>query len=564
MWARPAAKAATCCRLLVKLMVVFWAGSCFAQSDWLDQIGFTSLSQRVDLTDGAGLRLLEVQATFGAGVYMPDPRRATFAGKTFTDLTGGGLISWHANLLGDMVYGIGTSAMPGLAEIDVQESVDYLARSVFYLSPELQPVSLADYDIVTHSWINRSFSTPSYNRAVLKYDKQVSDANLLGLSGVDNIESTSGSWNGFLLPMAIGGTYNSLVMGVSDGWSSPGPTGDGRMKPDLVAPGVVSGWTGTTGKTSWSMGRVATGVGLLLSEARAHGWAGAEDPRVIQAAAMAGAIKLGERYDVVIDYDGTTGTIPAWAKGDPLDASDDEFRPLDYYQGAGQFNVEHSWEILSFGRHGPGGERRAMPSGYDFNQAEAGASNAYYFDVYQEAQSFSAVLDWYAWTGLYGTDWVAEVENLDLVLYRVDADGETLDLPIQASRSVVDNAEHIWIEDLQAGRYALVVEGGDKPEQYGLAWQTLDGMIPGDANNDGWVDQADLTLWQAGYDPLGEQAYHTWLDGDWNADGLVDGTDLALWQSNYAAADGTAPGVPQPSALAILSAGGAWLLRRRK
>lgn len=557
---------ATRSRVLITLalLLTILAGAGSALADWLDDIGYTSLSQRVDLADGAGMSMLQVESVVGTNAYLPDPGRSTFVGKTFTDITGVGQTSWHANLIGDMVYGVGTSMLPGLADVSVQESSDFLDNSVFYLSGTADPVSLAGYDIVTHSWINRSVNNTALTRAVLKFDQQLAEGNVLGVTGIDNIENNSGTWVGFSLPTAMGATHNGLSVGSSDGWTSDGPTYDSRMKPDLVAPGVNSA-TGSIGKSSWSLARVASGVGLLRAEALAHGWTNGDDARVIQAAAMAGAIKLGERYNVVIDSSGTLGTIPAWAKGFPEYSIDDELRPLDFYQGAGQFNVEHSWDILSFGEQGPGAGNVVLPAGYDLATVDAATSNTYYFDVFQDAQSFSAVLDWFAQISRTGQTWDAEVTDLSLVLYEVDVDGQSLGAQIQASRSNVDNVEHIWIENLLAGRYALVVEGGASLDEYGLAWQTLGGMIAGDANNDGWVDEQDLVLWQQGYDPLGDAAYHTWLDGDWNADGLVDGADLALWQQNYNAADGGEPPVvPEPATMLLLSAGAGALLRRRR
>jgi hypothetical protein len=59
------------------------------------------------------------------------------------------------------------------------------------------------------------------------------------------------------------------------------------------------------------------------------------------------------------------------------------------------------------------------------------------------------------------------------------------------------------------------------------------GLRPGDANDDGKVDGADLAVWQRNYDPLGVNGSHSFATGDWNEDGKIDGADLALWQQNY-------------------------------
>ena len=55
---------------------------------------------------------------------------------------------------------------------------------------------------------------------------------------------------------------------------------------------------------------------------------------------------------------------------------------------------------------------------------------------------------------------------------------------------------------------------------------------PGDADDNGKVDGADLATWQQNYDPTGANL-NIFIMGDWNYDGRIDGADLALWQQNY-------------------------------
>ena len=54
------------------------------------------------------------------------------------------------------------------------------------------------------------------------------------------------------------------------------------------------------------------------------------------------------------------------------------------------------------------------------------------------------------------------------------------------------------------------------------------GNLPGDANSDGIVDQADYTLWYNGYGASGRE-----LPGDFTADGLVDQADYTVWYNSY-------------------------------
>jgi hypothetical protein len=58
---------------------------------------------------------------------------------------------------------------------------------------------------------------------------------------------------------------------------------------------------------------------------------------------------------------------------------------------------------------------------------------------------------------------------------------------------------------------------------------------PGDANEDGKIDGADLAIWQQNYDPLGLKGdNNTFWKGDWTLDHEISGADLAIWQQNYA------------------------------
>ena len=82
-------------------------------------------------------------------------------------------------------------------------------------------------------------------------------------------------------------------------------------------------------------------------------------------------------------------------------------------------------------------------------------------------------------------------------------------------------------------------------------------VIPGDANSDGIVDQADYTIWYNHYGASGA----VWADGDFNADTLVDQADYTIWYNNYGSTGGS---VPEPVSLALLTVGGLAMLRRKK
>jgi len=81
--------------------------------------------------------------------------------------------------------------------------------------------------------------------------------------------------------------------------------------------------------------------------------------------------------------------------------------------------------------------------------------------------------------------------------------------------------------------------------------------IPGDANLDGIVDQADYTIWYNHYGASGA----TWADGDVTGDNIVDQADYTVWYNNYGSTGGN---VPEPMTMALLAIGGLAMLRRRK
>jgi hypothetical protein len=81
--------------------------------------------------------------------------------------------------------------------------------------------------------------------------------------------------------------------------------------------------------------------------------------------------------------------------------------------------------------------------------------------------------------------------------------------------------------------------------------------LPGDANRDGAVSDADYTIWADNY--LATSA--TWEMGDFNGDKVVSDADYTIWADHYAGAP-TGFGVPEPTTLLFLAIAGIALRRR--
>jgi autotransporter-associated beta strand protein len=86
---------------------------------------------------------------------------------------------------------------------------------------------------------------------------------------------------------------------------------------------------------------------------------------------------------------------------------------------------------------------------------------------------------------------------------------------------------------------------------------------PADFNLDGFVDAADLLVWEQNFGKVGDAAP---LDGDANGDFNVDGNDFLVWQREFtgAPAAATAP-IPEPGGLPLMAIAiaGTHAVRRR-
>ncbi len=86
------------------------------------------------------------------------------------------------------------------------------------------------------------------------------------------------------------------------------------------------------------------------------------------------------------------------------------------------------------------------------------------------------------------------------------------------------------------------------------------GTKQGDFNLDGVVNATDLAIMKTHFG----QSSMGWADGNANCDDVIDATDLANLKVNFGFIAPSGGSVPEPITLALLGIGGAFLLRRRK
>ena len=332
-------------------------------------------------------------------------------------------------------------------------------------------------------------------------------------------------------------------------YSSSGPTEDGRCKPDLIAPGISLGPDGHSdegyirrphgvGYSSFAAPQAAGAAALLIDAARRYELPEAEDPRVIKALLLNGAVKL-------------TG----WHKGG-CDPEDDATTPLDYRQGAGLLNVWGSFRHLLAGRYG---ERplvydpNYLPGNYGWDRHrvsldpnDPNCTRVYYLpEPLKEGENFTATLCWYRHYRQEGIFVPLGLTTLTLELWSVDAQGQLRER-LEGSYSFRDNVQHIHYASSTKQQVVLLVgsageEASTGSEVYGLAYGCgqpgwSGDQYAGDLNADGLVGVEDLmrllkAWWgdQRGGGPDGDDPSAADLD----ANGVVDKGDFDILRQQW-------------------------------
>lgn len=454
--------------LFVPLLTApFCAVSLHAQD--LNEIGVTLLRTFATNVDGTGIRVAQVEAEVAtnpptwevapANVNRPATLFAYFSadGSSAAYPNSLGDDSWHADAVGNNFYGLPAGVATNVIQVDNYEADFFFDDVIDVLFPTniSAPIVNQSFILGTDTPVSEQQESDS------AYDNYAAKYGTLFLSGAGN--------GGTVNPPAT--CYNGIGVGVSDGTSSVGPTPDnGRCKPDIIAPGVVTSFS-----TPYTAGAAAV---LLQAALRGDGGPhtnAAADLRILKALLLNGAVK-------------------------PAGWTNAPFAPLDYRFGAGLLNLFNSYEQLVSGQHSyivsasvatgsphpPPAAAGAIAalSGWDSNSISSSAGgvlggatdgvNHYFFNVtncVSDASWFATVT--LAWNRPaspspnihYG------INNLGLFLY--NAANSNL---ITVSTSTVDNVQHLFIPALPSGRYDLQVwkAGGSgimsPSENYGLAW----------------------------------------------------------------------------------------------
>jgi hypothetical protein len=412
-----------------------------ADADWKADIGYNQLVTELGagLPTGQGVNVTHVEALYN-GFFRPDP--SLFSNQVFNYQTASPVgISAHANVVGGNLYGpssIAYNAGTGSAAVNVWEAGDWINNNLNYATT-LAPI-VETGDVANFSWKGTWGSDSADTLSTQRFDYSIQRDNYVAVVAVDN-----GSTNP--LPNLLGQNYNAISVGITNGDHSHGFTtidGTGRVKPDIVAPSTL---------TSYSAPMVTGAAALLLSGANSLGYADAKNSQVVKSILLAGATK---------------SEFSSW--------SHTHTQPLDSTYGAGELNVERSYNILAGGEEKPSSAQLVKGTGWDFNHSlTPGNENLYFFDVPlgQTLTELSAVLAWNC-NVTPDAEWgnvTTTLANLNLSLWT--ASGFTTLTKLDYSESTVDNVEHIYYHNLPAGRYALGVSADSGGADYALAWYAV-------------------------------------------------------------------------------------------
>jgi autotransporter-associated beta strand protein len=415
--------------------------------------------------------------------YLPDA--GAFPNVSFTDESTGGTVSSHATQVGFSLYDLPT----GVTQADIFNQISWLPNvlGVGSANPPA-PAPSNSPAVANFSLIGNYYNSTLDNDAVRRFDYMIVRDNLVAVVAVSNVQGSP-------VPALMASSYNSIAVGLSNGWSSTGPVpagdvdGPGRSKPDIVEP---------SGVTSYATPVVSAGAAMLVQVARSSpALSAGTNAAVIKAILMAGAEK---------------NWLPSW--------SNTSTQPLDPQYGAGQLNFEWAYQIMAAGPQTACPTGLAASTGWSYSSlnpsGSAGNAETYYFCVPSgQPVDLSALLTWqrnvtFAPSG-GSLAFTPSLATVDLNLYQASS-SFTLGSLVASSSSSIDNVQYVFDRGLPAGIYALQVTRADSlcgAWPFALAWQ-LQNVPQWSAAADGsWNSAAN---WTSGVVPCGV-GYEAFLGG---------------------------------------------------
>ena len=457
-------------RLILALVL---SASCLSQvmaQTVFDQIGLTDLRNRLGASapTGAGVIVMQGEATVGGPTnYLPNSSLSDFAGKTFTDQSGGGMVSGHATTVGSFFYGNTNGVAPGITQINNYRvdgnlgAGDWVGPAYLNLGGGL-PVAQPTMRVQNHSWISTGAFDSDAQEAQRRYDFALRRDNVLGVVGVNNGVSP--------IPALLGNTYNGIAVGLTNGNSSVGPsTGDvpGRSKPDIVAP---------MGATSFATPLVAGAAALMVQTADQLGNPSAGRIETIKSALLTGATKSE-----------FASLAQPWTRTN----NGSYVEPLDRRFGAGQLNVNNSNLILTAGQKNGTDLGLDGTVGWDLSTYVGnGATRRYYVNIPDGTNiQLTASATWLrritptgTGTNLFATS-DATLSFVTLQLFDTNPD-LSLGSQIDSSLSPIDNVQYLYDTGLMSNHiYALEVTlaglpAGQSDEDVAISWITTFSAVP--------------------------------------------------------------------------------------
>lgn len=436
-------------------------------STYQAEIGYTSLMARLaaasePLPTGAKVTAMQVEAPLAGNLYLPNTSAGELLGEPVAAMNGpGGGPSSHATTVGRNFYGNTSSIAPQIASVAAYNANDYLTSYLRLLDPQGPVIDPAPPKVQNFSFAVYSFTaSPPFSSAQIgadvlrRFDYAIQRDQSIAVVAVGNSAP---------MPQAMAGSYNSIAVGMSDAASSVGPTAldvAGRSKPDIVAPGK---FPLATNSASYAAPKVAAAAALLVETGNnlSVSAADAVRPETIKSVLLTGATK---------------DALPSWSHTDT--------QPLDARYGAGLLNIDHSHRILTAGEQEASDVSLVAGTGWDYDSIAAAGAKNYFFEIGSgfTLEQLSITATWLrevtitAGAGLAGTALLdAELANIDLKLYA--ATGFTPGAQLAQSISTIDNVEHIFLQNLPAGRYMISLTS-NQAWNYALAWDAQVSAVP--------------------------------------------------------------------------------------